>query len=261
MFSRIGAEPSSEARAVELRGFRYYAIVMQLDARELDEFYETAMGQVARRMILRRLRLLWPETGGCRILGFGFAVPYLRSFHSESERVVALMPAQQGVIGWPDSRPLAALGEEDALPFPDAMFDRILVVHGLEGADAVRPVMRQLWRVLAPEGRMVIVAPNRASLWAQIERSPFAHGRPFHRGELDRLLRASMFEPVKWDSALYGPPLQGRRLVRTGTGWERVGRRLWPRMAGVHLVEATKSLYAPVPVLKKKKTEPILARA
>ena len=75
---------------------------MQLDARELDEFYETAMGQVARRMILRRLRLLWPQTERCRVLGYGFAVPYLRSFHSESERVAALMPAQQGVIGWPD---------------------------------------------------------------------------------------------------------------------------------------------------------------
>ena len=234
---------------------------MQLDARELDEFYESAMGQVARRMILRRLRLLWPQTERCRVLGYGFAVPYLRSFHSESERVAALMPAQQGVIGWPDQKSLTVLGEEDALPFPDAMFDRILVIHGLEGADAVRPVMRQLWRVLAPEGRMVIVAPNRTSLWSQIERSPFAHGRPFHRGELDRLLRASMFEPVRWDSALYGPPLNGRRIVRTGSGWEKIGRNLWPALGGVHLVEATKSIYAPVPVLKKKKTEPILARA
>jgi len=234
---------------------------MQLDARELDEFYETPMGQVARRMILRRLRLLWPSTEGRRVLGFGFTVPYLRSFHTESERVVALMPAQQGVVGWPDHKPLTALGEEDALPFPDAMFDRILVVHGLEGADAIRPVMRQLWRVLAPEGRIVFVAPNRTSLWAQTERSPFGHGRPFHRGELDRLLRASMFEPTRWDCALYGPPLNGRRIVRTGMGWERIGRRLWPALGGVHLVEAAKSIYAPVPVLKKKKTEPILARA
>ena len=55
---------------------------MQLDARELDEFYETPMGQVARRMILRRLRLLWPPTERCRVLGYGFATPYLRSFHA-----------------------------------------------------------------------------------------------------------------------------------------------------------------------------------
>lgn len=234
---------------------------MQLDARELLAFYDSPMGQVARRMILRRLRVLWPSTEHCRVLGYGFATPYLRLLQGESERVIAVMPAQQGAVGWPSEAPLVALGEEDALPFPDAMFDRILVVHGLEGADAVRPVMRQLWRVLAPEGRILLVAPNRTSLWAQIERSPFGHGRPFHRGELDRLLRASMFEPIRWDSALYGPPLNGRRIVRTGAGWERVGRRLWPALGGVHLVEASKSMYAPVPVLKKKKTEPILAHA
>jgi SAM-dependent methyltransferase len=234
---------------------------MQLDARELVAFYDTPMGQVARRMILRRLRLLWPSTEHCRVLGYGFATPYLRPLQAESERVIAVMPAQQGVAGWPAEAPLVALGEEDALPFPDAMFDRIVVVHGLEGADAVRPVMRQLWRVLAPEGRIVIVAPNRASLWAQLERSPFANGRPYRRGELDRLLRASMFEPLRWDRALYGPPFQSRRLIGSGTGWERLGRRLWPGLGGVHLVEATKSLYAPVTIKAKKIPEPILARA
>jgi len=234
---------------------------MQLDARELLAFYDSPMGQVARRMILRRIRLLWPSTEHCRVLGYGFATPYLRLLQSESERVIAVMPAQQGVVGWPSEAPLVALGEEDALPFPDAMFDRIVVVHGLEGADAVRPVMRQLWRVLAPEGRMLIVAPNRASLWAQLERSPFANGRPYRRGELDRLLRASMFEPLRWDRALYGPPLQSRRLIGSGTGWERLGRRLWPGLGGVHLVEASKSLYAPVAIKAKKIPEPVLARA
>jgi SAM-dependent methyltransferase len=234
---------------------------MQLDARHLADFYEAPIGQVARRMISRRLRQFWPAVRASRILGYGFAVPYLRPYLGEAERVVALMPAQQGVVAWPDGRPLTVLGEEDALPFPDAMFDRILVVHGLEGADAARPLMRQLWRVLAPEGRLLVVAPNRASLWAQVERSPFALGRPFQRGELDRLLRAALFEPLKWDRALYVPPLNGRRLARTANGWERVGRRLWPGLAGVHLVEASKSLYAPAPVGVVRKTEPVLARA
>jgi SAM-dependent methyltransferase len=234
---------------------------MQLDARELHAFYDTPMGQVARRMILRRMRELWPTTPRHRLLGYGFATPYLRGYQMEAERTVCAMPGQQGVVGWPDDRPLTSLVDEDALPFPDAMFDRILVVHGLEGADAVRPLMRQLWRVLAPEGRMLVVAPNRTSLWAQLERSPFAHGRPFHRSELDRLLRSALFEPVRWDCALYGPPLAGRGLVRNGGGWERLGRRLWPRLGGVHLVEATKSIYAAVPVSGKKRREPVLVRA
>jgi SAM-dependent methyltransferase len=225
---------------------------MLLDAAELADFYEGPLGLLTRRIIARQLRLLWPSAKDARVLGYGFAVPYLRPFQGEAERVVALMPAQQGVVAWPPGKPLTALGDESALPFPDAFFDRILVVHGLEGADATRPLLRQLWRVMAPEGRLLLVAPNRTSLWSQLERSPFAVGRPFSRGELDRLLQGALFESVAWDRALYLPPFRGRRLIRTGAGWDRLLRRLFPALAGVHIVEARKTFYAatPVPVAK-----------
>ena len=234
---------------------------MQLDAGNLADFYETAVGQAARRMIAQRLQLLWPASRGLRGLGYGFPIPYLKPFLGEAERVVALMPAQAGVVAWPEGRPLTVLGEESALPFADALFDRILVVHGLEGADAARVLLRQLWRVLAPEGRLLVVAPNRASLWAQMEASPFACGRPFHRGELDALLRDTLFEPLQWDRALYLPPFSGRKLARMSAGWERLGRRFLPGIAGVHLVEAGKSLYGLAKPHKYKRAETALARA
>jgi SAM-dependent methyltransferase len=234
---------------------------MQLDVRDLAEFYELPVGQVARRAILRRVKLIWPTVAGERVLGVGFAVPYLRPWLGEAERVVAFMPAQQGVMAWPGSRNLTVLGDEDALPFADALFDRILVVHGLEGVDAARPFLRQLWRVLAPEGRLLIVAPNRASLWAQLEYSPFAHGRPFHRVELGALLKSAMFEPVAWDRALLAPPFRARRLMGTGTAWEKIGRRLWFTLAGVHLVESRKSLVAPLPQTVRSRRERRLAPA
>jgi SAM-dependent methyltransferase len=216
---------------------------MQLDAGELSDFYEQALGRAARRQISRRIKEFWPHCRGLRVLGYGYAPPYLRCYLTEAERVIALMPPRTGVVAWPATRQLAVLGEEDALPFADALFDRILVVHGLEGADSVRMLLRQLWRVLAPEGRILLVTPNRASLWAQIEASPFACGRPFHRGELSGLLTDTLFEPVKWDRALYLPPFAGRRMAGFGNGFERLGRRFFPGVAGVHLVEASKSLY------------------
>jgi len=228
---------------------------MQLDAADLADFYEAPIGQLARRMISRQIRVAWPTARGFSLLGYGFAVPYLRPYLADAQRVVALMPAQQGVLAWPAGRPLTVLGDEDALPFADAFFDRILVVHGLEGADATRPLLRQLWRVLAPEGRLLLVVPNRSSLWAQLERSPFAIGRPFSRGELDRLLRGALFEPLHWDRALYLPPLYGRRLVRSGNTWERMLRRVVPRLSGVHLVEAGKSFYGASPALVGRSTK------
>ena len=221
---------------------------MQLDAADLADFYESHLGLLTRRIIARQLRVTWPESKGACLLGYGFAVPYLRQFQAEAERVVALMPAHQGVVAWPANRPLTALADEAALPFPDAFFDRILVVHGLEGADATRLLLRQLWRVLAPEGRLLLVAPNRTSPWAQLERSPFAIGRPFSRGELDRLLRAALFEPLNWSRALYVPPFHGRRLARTGEGWDRLLRRLFPALSGVHIVEAGKTVYGAMPI-------------
>ena len=231
-----------------------------MDARELAQFYDGALGTRARRLIMARLRQSWPQVKGLRLLGYGFAAPYLRAFLPEAERGIADSPAEMGVIAWPAEKNRAVLAEEDCLPFPDAFFDRILVVHGLEGAQLLRPLLRQLWRVLAPEGKLLVVAPNRASLWAQVERSPFGQGRPFSRRELDMLLKGALFEPESWQRALYAPPI--RALVGSGVGWERFGGRFLPGLSGVHIVEAHKSLYAPAsPASRRQKLSPQLKPA
>lgn len=234
---------------------------MNYDSAGLSEFYASPVGQVARRVISRRLRTLWPDVKGTRLLGYGFAMPYLRSFAADADLVTALIPEQLGPVAWPADASLSVLAQEDALPFPDAMFDRVLVVHGLESAEALRPLLRQLWRVLAPSGKLLLVAPNRTSLWAQVERSPFAHGRPFNRAQLDALLRDTLYAADRWDSALMMPPLQSRRLLGRGISWEKIGRRVWPALAGVHIVEATKSMYALTPPVAAKQEQRIFASA
>jgi SAM-dependent methyltransferase len=152
------------------------------------------------------------------------------------------LPAPMGVVSWPEENNAALVCEEDALPFPDVFFDRILIVHGLESSESLRALLRQLWRVLAPEGRILVVAPNRASLWAQVQKSPFGHGRPFSRMELESLLKDALFEPGRWTRALYAPPFE--TVTRSGTGWEKLGSKLFSGVGGVHVVEAAKSLYA-----------------
>src|SRR3954471_16964987 len=161
---------------------------MPQTVRDLAAFYDAPLGQLAHRAIAREIHALWPDLRNYRVLGYGFAIPYLRAFNG-AERCIAAMPAPLGVIGWPEDKNAALLCEEDALPFPDVFFDRILIVHGLESSDHLRVLLRQLWRVLAPEGRLLLVVPNRASLWAQVQVSPFGHGRPFSKIELDLLLK------------------------------------------------------------------------
>jgi SAM-dependent methyltransferase len=221
---------------------------MPQDVRDLAAFYDAPLGQLARRAILREIRGFWPDLRNHRVLGYGFAVPYLGAL-PEAERAVAAMPAPFGVMAWPAGKNAALLCEEDALPFPDVFFDRILIVHGLESAESLRALLRQLWRVLAPEGRILLVAPNRASLWAQVQVSPFGHGRPFSRMELESLLKDALFEPGRWARALYAPPF--KTVTRNGAGWEKVGAKLFPGVGGVHVVEAAKSLYAAATPLPK----------
>ena len=212
----------------------------------IADFYGTPAGLIARRAILARLKAIWPGLFGYRLLGFGFAIPYLSAFGAE--RAIAAGPAGMAPTPWPPDRSASLLCDENALPFADALFDRVLLVHGLERAESLRPLLRQIWRVLAPEGKLLVVAPNRASLWAQIDSTPFGQGRPFSRAELDRILREALFEPERWERALYAPPVATRWLAGSGANWERAGALLFPALGGVHVVEAKKSIYAMTPL-------------
>jgi SAM-dependent methyltransferase len=221
---------------------------MHLDVTEYRKFYDSPLGHVAIRMIRKRMRTLWPDTKGQSILGLGYATPYLGPFRSDAGRVVALMPAAQGVAAWPRSgRGLVALADEEHLPLEDAAFDRVILVHALENTEMLRALLRQSWRVLAPSGRLMVVAANRASLWAQMENSPFGHGRPFTRPQLERTLTEAMFTPVAWDRALCLPPLRWRWTLRYAQAMEGMGQSLWPRFAGALIVDATKQVYAAMP--------------
>lgn len=217
---------------------------MHLDVTDIRAFYETPLGQVARRLVRRRLRTLWPDARGRRLLGLGYAIPYLRPYLGEAERVLAFMPAGQGAAPWPRNDPgLTALVEEADLPLPDESVDLVLMVHALETGEAVRPMLREIWRVLSPGGRILIVAPNRRGLWARNEATPFGHGHPYSRSQLQGLLRDQMFTPVQWDTALHLWPARAPLALRWSAPIDRMGARWLPRFAGVHLVEASKQIY------------------
>jgi len=103
-----------------------------------------------------------------------------------------------------------------------------------------------MWRVLAPEGRLILVVPNRRGVWARLDNTPFGQGRPYNRRQLDQLLCEAMFSPLDWGGALYFPPLGRRVLLRSSTAWERVGEGISPAFCGVLIVEASKELVAPI---------------
>lgn len=236
--------PTGHARACDRRHSpRTYGSFcrMDIDVIDLKAFYADRLGRIAHRLILTRIRRAWPDLGGDRLVGVGYATPYLTPFAGESERCLAFMPAPQGIMQWPPDAPnAAALVHTEALPLDNSTFNRVLLVHCLEHAESPHETLREMWRVLAPGGRMMVVVPSRVGLWARTERTPFGHGRPFSRAQIARLLSESMFEPVSVMRALALPPVRSRLVVHNGASWERIGGRLWPRFSGVLIVEATK---------------------
>ena len=189
---------------------------MSSDVVDLRDFYRTGLGQIARRMIRGAIRQVWPDLRGMRLLGIGYTTPFLPAMSAETERTVALMPAALGVLGWsPEGRNLVTLADEGELPFADYSIDRVMLVHALETTDQAGPMLKEIWRVLAGGGRLLVIAPNRRGIWARLDRTPFGSGRPYTMSQLSRLLRDEQFTPVGTGTALFIPPARKRMILRS----------------------------------------------
>ena len=146
---------------------------MYLDVVDLRNFYGSALGGLVRRSIRAKLIEMWPRVAGDRLLGLGYATPFLRPFLGKAERVIGFMPGRQGVVNWPSEGPSStALVDETALPLPDSSIDRMILIHALEMADDPEDVLREVWRVLAPGG----MAGEAKQVMDNIQTALQAHG-------------------------------------------------------------------------------------
>jgi SAM-dependent methyltransferase len=251
---------------------------MHLDVVDLQAFYyRTRLGRTAQRSLQEALREFWPQTRGLTVAGFGFATPLLRPFSADAQRVIGLMPAQQGVMPWPAGQAnLSTLVEETAWPIPAGAVDRLIVAHGLETCERPSALLDEVWRVLAPAGRVVFVVPNRSGVWARRDVTPFGHGRPYSLRQMEGLLRRHRFVVERHAAALYGPPSHSAFWLRLAPLLERLGRRFaWHILAGALVLEASKQIYARPPTgskvgvrgplevldgLTRPKPEPVIGR-
>lgn len=232
---------------------------MHFDVSDLRDFYATGLGQTVRRLLSHRIRARWRGLSGSTLIGLGFASPYLGAFRGEARRIGALMPETQGALIWPTRAPvMSALVEDDHLPLADASVDCLLGVHCLEMTERTRHLLREMWRVLTPEGRLMLIVPNRRGVWARFDKTPFGHGRPYSPRQLSALLTDAMFTPVDWGGALFVPPIGSRMLLRSATAWERAGAALSPAFAGVIIVEARKETVAPIGKAAKARRRRVL---
>jgi SAM-dependent methyltransferase len=146
--------------------------------------------------------------------------------------------------------------EFDALPFPNASIDLLVLPHTLELARDPHQTLREVERVLVPEGRVVITGFNPASLWGLRQRMGHAkRGLGLHRREplflpdsggfigywrLRDWLRLLSFEVEAGQFGCWRPPLKSAAWLQRWDWVESVGDRWWPVLGAVYQVEAVK---------------------
>jgi SAM-dependent methyltransferase len=151
---------------------------------------------------------------------------------------------------------VALLCDFDALPFDSSSLDLVVLPHALEIARDPHLALREVERVLVPEGRVVIVGFNPASLWGlrqyvgrwRQRATPGANGGLFlpRAGEFMRYrrlrdwLRLLSFEVEAGRFGCYRPPLSSQAWLTRFAWIERVGDRWWPVFGAVYFVVAVK---------------------
>lgn len=140
-----------------------------------------------------------------------------------------------------------------ALPFPANSLDLVVLPHSLELAPDPHATLREVERVLVPEGRVVICGLNPASLWGLRQRRAhlyhrlgFGHMFLPEAGEfigywrLCDWLRLLGFEVEVGRFGCYRPALSSQKWLQRFEWMDRAGDRWWPILGAVYFLVAVK---------------------
>ncbi len=183
--------------------------VFDSHASEYDAWYDTEAGKAIFAMEVDCLKpLLHSYSRPYLEVGVGsgrFAQALGIEYGVEPAPALAHMAKARGV------KVTEATGEE--LPFPDKMFGGLLMAFTLCFLDNPQKALQEAWRVLQPEGGLVLGLILRDSPWAEFYAKKGKEGHPiysqarfFSKDEVEHLLRLSGFKELRYRSVLFQPP-------------------------------------------------------
>jgi SAM-dependent methyltransferase len=223
-----------------------------LATRALTGWYENEPGKTLAAVEQEQIGGVLANLFGYHLLQLGNTIPCdLLSNSRIRHRMVMLRPgvnppavADTGVF----------TGEPDQMPIGNDAIDVVLTPHVLEYAASPHEVLREVERILIPEGHVVIVGFNPWSLWGLMrlltgwnKRVPWC-GRFYSSARIRDWLALLGFETIFNRTFFFRPPFNHAGLLQRLEFLERAGGSWWPRLGGVYIVVAKKRVATLTPI-------------
>lgn len=217
---------------------------MRPDPHKLDVFYKSPSGILLSDILSRKLNSRWHDLSGQDVLGYGFCEKYLSSYKKTANRIILALPkVNLNRVDSGDMHATSCITEDLYLPFSDSRFDKILCVHSNVDPSNFDLLLKEFWRVLRPEGQIIIIASNSSGGWIK-NMGPFSEEISFSRKELKNSLVNSGFQTTNLTGIIHLPYRNLSTKNRFLYILENMSEIIFPYFSRVVLVEAIKRLYA-----------------
>lgn len=218
---------------------------MYQDYSEFEKFYRSDLGKSLKYLVSLKLKkhiYVYEK----EIIGFfGYGNPYLDLIPNKNNKIFNFSSEKIGIgKNLINKDYVNILFDEEKLPIEDNFFDHILVIHYLENVNNLKKNLRELWRVLSPEGTIYIILPNKKSSWNHSLNSPFSSGFGFSKNKIHHMFEDNFFETLFIERLIYFPPWNLSLIQKNKFLFEKVGSYFWKFFNGVYICAAKKRLYA-----------------
>ena len=229
---------------------------------QMCEWFARSPGRSLRAVESLALRAVWPSLFGKVAVQLGSLGPV-----DLLESCNAPVRALYELPGLPNTGIPRVQGLAEELPFDSRSVDIMLLPHTLDFADEPHQVVREVGRVLTPEGHVVVLGFNPISLWGLwrlLNRRRGAtpwNGNFLQLARLKDWLKLLDFDLVQGSMLYYRPPLASETALDRLRFLDQAGDRWWPMAGAVYLLVAKKRVVGMTPLRPAWRAPKLLGRA